>query len=163
MRLTSYTDFSLRVLIYLALNPDRRPTIAEIAGRYGISRAHLMKVVHQLGVAGYIETVRGKNGGLTLARPIEGITIGEVVRRTEPDMHLVSCFDAAAVPACVIAPACRLKGKLGEARAAFLGVLDDCTLADLIENRAALAGLLGQEPPAPHRPSRRPAISRAAP
>ena len=142
MRLTSYTDFSLRVLIYLALNPDRRPTIAEIAARYAISKAHLMKVVHQLGVAGYIETTRGKNGGLTLARPIEGITIGEVVRRTEPDMHLVSCFDVAAAPACVIAPACRLKGKLNEARAAFLQVLDGCTLAEVMGNRAALTALL---------------------
>jgi Rrf2 family nitric oxide-sensitive transcriptional repressor len=142
MRLTSYTDFSLRVLIYLALNPDRRPTIAEIADRYVISRAHLMKVVHQLGVAGYIETARGKNGGLRLARPIETITVGEVVRRTEPDMALVSCFDAGASPACVIAPACRLKGKLGEARAAFLAVLDDCTLAEVTGNREALAQLL---------------------
>jgi Rrf2 family nitric oxide-sensitive transcriptional repressor len=163
MRLTSYTDFSLRVLIYLALNPDRRPTIAEIAGRYGISKAHLMKVVHQLGLAGYIETVRGKNGGLKLVLATLDITVGEVVRRTEPDMALVSCFDAAASPVCVIAPVCRLKGKLGEARAAFLAVLDDCTLADLIENRAALDGLLGQDSPAPHRPSRRPGVLGAAP
>jgi Rrf2 family nitric oxide-sensitive transcriptional repressor len=122
-----------------------------------------MKVVHQLGLAGYIETVRGKNGGLTLIRATLDITVGEVVRRTEPDMALVSCFDAAAAPVCVIAPACRLKGKLNEARAAFLAVLDDCTLAELTGNRSALAGLLGQDPPVPHRPSRRPAISRAAP
>ena len=142
MRLTSYTDFSLRVLIYLALNPDRRPTIAEIAERYAISRAHLMKVVHQLGVAGYIETVRGKNGGLKLAREAASLTVGEVVRRTEPDLHLVSCFDAAAAPACAIAPACRLKGKLAEARSAFLKVLDDCTLAEVAGNRDALNTLL---------------------
>jgi Rrf2 family nitric oxide-sensitive transcriptional repressor len=142
MRLTSYTDFSLRVLIYLALHPDRRPTIAEIAQRYAISRAHLMKVVHQLGVAGYVETTRGKHGGLRLARPPAGLTIGEVVRRAEPDMHIVACFDAAASPACVIAPACRLKAKLNEARAAFLKVLDDCTLAEVVGNREALALLL---------------------
>src|ERR1700743_3445020 len=92
MRLTSYTDFSLRVLMYLALHPDRRPTIAEIAGRYGISRTHLMKVVHQLGLKGYVETVRGKGGGLRLARPMTEITVGEVVRRMEPDMALVACF-----------------------------------------------------------------------
>ena len=141
MRLTSYTDYSLRVLMYLALNPDRRPTIAEIAARYGISRAHLMKVAHQLGVAGYVETVRGKGGGLRLARPMTEITVGEVVRRTEPDMALVACFDPAAAP-CVIAPACYLKGKLNQARAAFMQVLDTCTLAEVMGNRDALAALL---------------------
>ena len=141
MRLTAYTDYSLRVLIYLALNPDRRPTIAEIAARYAISKAHLMKVVHQLGLKGYIETARGKSGGLRLARPIEQITVGQVVRGMEPDMALVACFTDAS-PACVIAPACRLKGKLNEARAAFLKVLDDCTLAELMGNRAALDQLL---------------------
>jgi Rrf2 family nitric oxide-sensitive transcriptional repressor len=141
MRLTAYTDFSLRVLMYLALHPERRPTIAEIAGRYGISKAHLMKVVYQLGLMGYIETTRGKGGGLRLARRLEDVTIGEIVRRTEPDMALVACFDPDA-PACVIAPACRLKGKLGEARAAFLKVLDDCTLAEVMGNRPALEVLL---------------------
>jgi Rrf2 family nitric oxide-sensitive transcriptional repressor len=141
MRLTAYTDFSLRVLIYLALHPDRRPTIAEIAGRYGVSKAHLMKVVYQLGLKGYVDTVRGKGGGLTLARPAERITVGEIVRQTEPDMAVVSCFDEAA-PACAIAPACRLKGKLAEARAAFLKVLDDCTLAEVVANRPALEALL---------------------
>jgi Rrf2 family nitric oxide-sensitive transcriptional repressor len=141
MRLTAYTDFSLRVLMYLALHPDRRPTIAEIAERYGISKAHLMKVVYQLGLMGYVETTRGKGGGLTLAKRLEDITVGEIVRRTEPDMALVACFEADG-PACVIAPACRLKGKLGEARAAFLKVLDDCTLAEVMGNRPALEVLL---------------------
>ena len=141
MRLTSYTDFSLRVLMYLALHPDRRPTIAEIAKGYGISRTHLMKVVHQLGVAGYIETVRGKGGGLRLARPMTGITLGEVVRRMEPDMALVACFDSDSA-GCVIAPACYLKGKLGEARAAFMQVLDGCTLAEVMGDRDVLTALL---------------------
>jgi Rrf2 family nitric oxide-sensitive transcriptional repressor len=141
MRLTAYTDFSLRVLMYLALHPDRRPTIAEIAGRYGISKAHLMKVVYQLGLMGYVETIRGKGGGMRLAKRLEDITVGEIVRRTEPDMALVACFEAGGTP-CVIAPACRLKGKLGEARAAFLKVLDDCTLAEVMENRPALEVLL---------------------
>jgi Rrf2 family nitric oxide-sensitive transcriptional repressor len=141
MRLTAYTDFSLRVLMYLALHPDRRPTIAEIAGRYGVSKAHLMKVVYQLGLKGYVETTRGKGGGLRLARRVEDITVGEIVRQTEPDMALVACFDPNG-PACVIAPACRLKGKLGEARAAFLKVLDDCTLAEVMGNRPALEALL---------------------
>ena len=142
MRLTSYTDFSLRLLIYLALNPDRRPTIAEVSARYGVSKAHMMKVAHQLGVGGFIATVRGKTGGLRLARAPQTITVGQVVRRTEPDMALVACFDPAA-PACVIAPACRLKAKLGEAQAAFLKVLDDCTLAEIAGNGAVLAALLG--------------------
>jgi Rrf2 family nitric oxide-sensitive transcriptional repressor len=141
MRLTAYTDFSLRVLMYLALHPDRRPTIAEIAERYGISKAHLMKVVYQLGLAGYVETSRGKGGGLRLARRLEDMTVGEIVRLTEPDMALVACFDDAQ-PTCVIAPACRLKGKLTEARAAFLKVLDDCTLAEVMGNRPALEVLL---------------------
>ncbi len=141
MRLTAYTDFSLRVLIYLALHPGRRPTIAEIAQRYAISRAHLMKVVYRLGLMGYVETTRGKGGGLTLAKRLEEITVGEIVRQTEPDMALVACFDPDA-PACVIAPACRLKSKLAEARAAFLKVLDDCTLAEVVENRPALEALL---------------------
>ena len=141
MRLTAYTDFSLRVLMYLALHPDRRPTIAEIAERYRISRAHLMKVVYQLGLKGYVETTRGKGGGLRLARRLEDMTVGEIVRVTEPDMALVACFEAGE-PTCVIAPACRLKGKLGEARAAFLKVLDDCTLAEVMENRPALEALL---------------------
>ncbi len=141
MRLTAYTDLSLRVLIYLALHPGRRPTIAEIAARYGVSRAHLMKVVYQLGLMGYVETTRGKGGGLTLARRTQDVTVGEIVRRTEPDMALVACFDPDAAP-CVIAPACRLKGKLNEARAAFLKVLDDCTLAEVMGNRPALELLL---------------------
>ena len=141
MRLTAYTDFSLRVLMYLALHPDRRPTIAEIAERYRISKAHLMKVVYQLGVMGYVETTRGKGGGLRLARRLEDMTVGEIVRRTEPDMALVTCFEAGE-PTCVIAPACRLKGKLGEARAAFLKVLADCTLAEVMGNRPALEVLL---------------------
>jgi Rrf2 family nitric oxide-sensitive transcriptional repressor len=141
MRLTAYTDFSLRVLMYLALYPDRRPTIAEIAGRYGISKAHLMKVVYQLGRAGYVETTRGKGGGLALGRPPAAITIGEVVRRTEPDMALVACFDPDA-PVCAIASACRLKGTLNAAKSAFLKVLDDCTLAEVMGDRAALDLLL---------------------
>ena len=141
MRLTAYTDFSLRVLMYLALHPDRRPTIAEIAERYHVSKAHLMKVVYQLGLMGYVETTRGKGGGLRLARRLEDVTVGEIVRQTEPDMAVVACFEAGE-PTCVIAPACRLKGKLGEARAAFLKVLDDCTLAEVMGNRPALEALL---------------------
>jgi Rrf2 family nitric oxide-sensitive transcriptional repressor len=143
MRLTVYTDYALRVLMYVALQPDRRPTIGEIAASYGISRNHVMKVVYELGVAGYVETVRGKNGGLRLARPAPAIGLGEVVRRTEPDMALVPCFEASRA-ACVIMPACTLRRALHEARSAFLKVLDGYTLADLTENRLALTALLGQ-------------------
>jgi Rrf2 family nitric oxide-sensitive transcriptional repressor len=150
MRLTVYTDYALRVLMYVAVRPDPRPTISAIAASYGVSRNHLMKVVYQLGVAGYLETVRGKNGGLRLARPAGEIVLGEVVRRTEPDLALVPCFDPVNAP-CAITPACRLRGALHQARAAFLQVLDSYTLADLVENRAALAGLL-LEPAAPTAP-----------
>lgn len=148
MRLTVYTDYSLRVLMYVAVHPEPKPTIAEIASSYGISRNHLMKVVYHLGQAGYIETVRGKNGGLRLARPAGEISLGEVVRSTEPDFALVPCFDAGG-PACALAPACKLKSVLYRARAAFLAVLDEATLADLVENRAILDELLSREPPRP--------------
>jgi Rrf2 family nitric oxide-sensitive transcriptional repressor len=145
MRLTVYSDYSLRVLMYLALHADRRPTIAEIAKSYGISKNHLMKVVYELGVAGYVETVRGKNGGLRLARPPAAIGLGEIVRHTEPDMALVPCFDAAATP-CVISPACTLRRALHEATTAFLAVLDRYTLADLVRNPGSLTDLLALGP-----------------
>jgi Rrf2 family nitric oxide-sensitive transcriptional repressor len=145
MRLTIYTDFSLRVLMYVALHPERRLTIAEIASSYAISKNHLMKVVYQLGVAGYIETVRGQNGGMRLARRAQDIILGEVVRRTEPDMALVPCL-AANDAACVLMPACKLRRALEQARSAFLAVLDDYSLADLVENRDVLRELLAHDP-----------------
>lgn len=145
MRLTVYTDYSLRVLMYVALHPERRPRIGEIASSYGISKNHLMKVVHQLGVAGYIETVRGQNGGMLLARLAEEIILGEVVRRTEPDLALVPCFDTVN-SVCVITPACKLRRALHQARAAFLAVLDEYSLADLVEHREILRSLLAQGP-----------------
>jgi Rrf2 family nitric oxide-sensitive transcriptional repressor len=143
MRLTVYTDYALRVLMYLAVHLEPKPTIGEISSSYGVSRNHLMKVVYELGVAGYIETVRGKNGGLRLARRPEDIGLGELIRQTEPDMALVPCFDPVNAP-CAITPACRLRGVLHQARAAFLEVLDSYTLADLVGNRPALEQLLGR-------------------
>jgi Rrf2 family nitric oxide-sensitive transcriptional repressor len=143
MRLTVYTDYSLRVLMYLAVHPEPRPTIAEIASSYGVSRNHLMKVVHALGLEGYIETLRGKHGGLRLARAPEEIVLGDVVRRTEPDLALLPCFDPVNAP-CAITPACRLRGALHQAQAAFLKVLDGYSLADLVQNRSALAQLLAR-------------------
>jgi Rrf2 family nitric oxide-sensitive transcriptional repressor len=145
MRLTVYSDFSLRVLMYVALHPERLPTIAEIATSYGISKNHLMKVVYQLGVAGYVETVRGKNGGLRLARPPDEVRLGEIVRHTEPDMALVPCFEPVSTP-CVISPACTLRRALYEAKNAFLAVLDGYTLGDLVRNPKPLADLLALGP-----------------
>jgi Rrf2 family transcriptional regulator, nitric oxide-sensitive transcriptional repressor len=141
MRLTSYTDYTLRTLMYLAVNDGRLTTIAEIAHAYRISEAHLMKIVHQLGVAGDIETTRGRNGGIRLARPAADINVGTVVRRTEVDLDLVPCFGDTAD--CAISSACLLKGVLEEALDRFLTVLDQYTLADLITPRRRLSALLG--------------------
>ena len=142
MRLTHYTDYSLRVLIYLALDPERLTTIDEIARRYGISKAHLMKVVHQLGLRGYVETVRGRGGGLRLRRSPESIGVGELVRWTEEDLTLVECFEPRRGD-CAIESTCGLRGVLHEALAAFVAVLDRYTLADLVaRRRKPLARLL---------------------
>lgn len=141
VRLTTYTDYSLRMLMYLAVKGDARATIAEVADAYGISKAHLNKVAHQLGLAGYVETARGKGGGLRLARPADTIGVGDVVRRVEPDMALVPCFDPVHA-SCPIVPACGLRGVLDEARQAFLAVLDRYSLADLVHRRVDLAALL---------------------
>jgi Rrf2 family transcriptional regulator, nitric oxide-sensitive transcriptional repressor len=142
MRLTVYTDYALRMLMYLALKEDQLATIAEIAESYDISRNHLMKVAHQLGVAGYVETVRGRGGGLRLAKPIQAIVLGEVVRYTEPDMAIVPCFEPVNAP-CAIQPCCVLKRALKKARDAFVEVLDGYTLSDLVQPQARLTSLLG--------------------
>jgi Rrf2 family nitric oxide-sensitive transcriptional repressor len=141
MKLTAYTDYTLRTLIYLAIQAPRATTIADIARTYHISEAHLMKVVHQLGIAGDIDTVRGKGGGVRLKRPAGQIHLGAVVRRTEPDLALVACFGS--VDACAIGPACVLQTALREALAAFLAVLDRYSLADLVAPRCRLTALLG--------------------
>lgn len=140
MRLTFYTDYSLRMLMYLALKPDGLATVGEVARAYQISRGHLTKVAHQLGLAGYIESVRGRRGGLRLARPAETIGIGDVVRRTEPDMALAPCFPPTCAP-CPIRPACGLVGALAAASEAFLRTLDGYTLASLVTERGAMIAL----------------------
>jgi Rrf2 family nitric oxide-sensitive transcriptional repressor len=127
--------------MYLAVNDGRLTTIAEIASAYHISEAHLMKIVHQLGVAGDVETTRGRNGGIRLAQPAADINLGKVVRRTEVDMDLVPCFGD--TESCGISSACLLKGVLEEALGTFLTVLDRYTLADLITPRRRLSALLG--------------------
>lgn len=135
MRLTAFSDYTLRTLICLAVRGPS--TIAEIAELYGISEAHLTKVIHRLGQAGDIETVRGRNGGIRLAKPPGGINVGTVVRRTE-DIALLPCFEGGS---CLISPACVLREALRKALAAFLAVLDDYTIADLASS-PMLAGLL---------------------
>jgi Rrf2 family nitric oxide-sensitive transcriptional repressor len=142
MRLTQYTDYALRTLILLGLKGEALGTIGEVAQRYGISENHLMKLVHALGRMGYVETLRGRHGGLRLAKAPAEIRLGEVVRRTESDFTLVDCFDPAR-NGCPIAGACVLQGVLGEALAEFMRVLDRYTLADLLEPAPQLRRALG--------------------
>jgi Rrf2 family nitric oxide-sensitive transcriptional repressor len=149
MRLTVYSDYALRMLMYLAVKDDRLATIAEIATSYNISANHLMKVAHQLGIAGYVETVRGRGGGLRLAKPMETIGLADVVRHTEPDMAIATCFKPLDIP-CAIAPCCVLRHALEKARDAFLTVLEDYSLADLVKPRMRLADLLGIPKPVRH-------------
>lgn len=135
MRLTRYTDYAMRVLLYLGARPDGLSSIAEIARAYDISQNHLMKVVNELVRAGHVASVRGRSGGVRLARPAAEITVGAVIRGTEDGFDLVECGS------CVIAPACGLAGALGEAMAAFMAVLDGYTLEDLLSKRAELTAL----------------------
>lgn len=140
MRLTDYTDYSLRTLMYLGLNRDRLVTIQDIADAYDISKSHLMKVVHQLGLAGLVETIRGRSGGLRLGQEPEQINLAEVIRRTEPDFTMVECFDRAQ-NACVLAPSCELRNVLRQATEAYLEVLGRFTLADLLRDSRSLSKL----------------------
>lgn len=140
MKLTTFTDYSLRVLIYVAAAPEGRATIAEIARAFGISENHLVKVVHLLGREGILVNTRGRGGGLALARPPEEINVGEVVRLAEGEDLPAECFREDG--RCTIAAACRLAGVLDEALKAFYAVLDRHTLADLVHNRKRLVSLL---------------------
>lgn len=142
MRLTGFTDYALRVLMYVGANDEPLSTVEEIADAYGISRHHLTKVVHRLGQLGYLETLRGKHGGIRLARDPGEINLGAVVRQTEDDLALVPCLPGGGPP-CRIAPACVLRGLIGEALSEFLAVFDRHTLADLLGPRRKLARLLG--------------------
>ena len=146
MRLTMYTDFSLRVLIYLGIKgTGELSTIQEISDLYEISKNHLTKVVHELGKMGLIETVRGRGGGIRLNVEPEDINVGELVRKTEDDFHLVECFNCE-MNSCVITPVCRLKGALHEALDAYFTVLDNYTLADFVVNNEELAAILFGKP-----------------
>ncbi|OAJ55387.1 Rrf2 family transcriptional regulator [Paraburkholderia ginsengiterrae] len=145
MRLTDYTDYSLRVLLYLAVRGDGLSTIQEISEAYGISRNHLMKVVQQLGELGWVKTIRGRNGGLQLAEHTRALTVGEVVRATESDFALVSCLpnqQGERRPG-VITPQCRLRGALEAARDACLVERGRYTIGEVATPRSQLAALLG--------------------
>ena len=143
MKLTQYSDYGIRVLTYLGLNPTDQATVGEIAGAFDISRNHLMKVVQQLVGQGFVESRRGKQGGLRLARSPDRINIGVVIRALENDFALVECMREQCD--CRIAPVCRFSGLVEEAQDAFLNVLDRYTLADLLPGggqRRQLAALL---------------------
>lgn len=141
MHLTRFTDYSIRVLIFLATKGEERSTINEIAETFNISRNHLMKIVQELSQKNYVTAIRGKNGGLLLTRDPATIGLGELVREMEHDMALVECFHSD--NACIITPACRLQPILNDALSAFLGVLDHYTLADLLgSQQSQLAQLM---------------------
>jgi Rrf2 family nitric oxide-sensitive transcriptional repressor len=141
MRLTSFSDYTLRVLMYLAIKRETLATIPEIASAYGISENHLMKVVHQLAKSGVIESIRGKGGGIRLARPAEEIRIGQVIKNSEGDAPIVECLGADG-GACRIAPACRLAGILVHAFDTLYNALDEYTVADLVNNPRPLNKIL---------------------
>jgi Rrf2 family transcriptional regulator, nitric oxide-sensitive transcriptional repressor len=144
MRLNLQSDYALRLLMHLAAKEGELVTIGQVADRFRISQNHLMKVAHVLGREGFIETVRGRSGGLRLARHGGTIRVGDVVRRMEGDLALVECFPGGA-GGCLIVKACRLKGVLHEALDAFLSVLDRYTIADLAKNNIRLRNLLQSE------------------
>lgn len=131
MRLTKFTDYSLRVVIYLARHPEHLATIADIAGAYDIPANHLMKVVHRLSLRGYIVTVRGKGGGMRLARAPHQINVGDLVRDMEDNMDIAECFSAEHQN-CPMLPACTLKSVLAEARQSFLATLDFYRVSDIM-------------------------------
>lgn len=141
MHLTLHSDYALRVLIYLAIEPSGKATIGAIADSYGIARNHLIKVANRLASLGYLEATRGRGGGLKLAQAPERIRLGEVVRYTEPNFYLVECFNPEANH-CLITSACGLRGILAEARNSFLEVLDHYTLADAVKQRSQLVRLI---------------------
>jgi Rrf2 family transcriptional regulator, nitric oxide-sensitive transcriptional repressor len=145
MQLTNYTEYALRVLLFLgALEPGAKTNIKEISKTFSISENHLSKIVYELGKLGYIETIRGRNGGIRLAKQPEEICIGTVVRETEENLSLVECF-ASHGNHCVLTPVCQLKSVLHEALEAFLRVLDSYTLSDLLANKQSLQAIFREE------------------
>jgi len=141
MKLTRFTDYSLRVLIYLGLKDNGRVTIREISDAYGISRNHLMKVVSLLTRMGYLDARRGPGGGIALSRPPVEIILADVIRDMEDDLNLVECFCDGGT--CVIKPMCKLKTVLNQALLAYLETLERYTLHDLLKPRKQLIEVLG--------------------
>lgn len=137
MRLSNFTDYSLRVLIYLALKGQERSTVSEIAEKYSISRNHLVKVVHNLSLLGAIKSFKGKGGGIILQKNPENIIIGKLVKELESESHLVECFGPDGK--CIINPTCKLKGALRKAEMNFYKTLEEYTLADIVSNRKQLS------------------------
>lgn len=146
MRLTTLTDYALRLMMYLAQRPERLCTIAEVAGSYGVSEAHMMKVTHQLGLAGWIETVRGKGGGMRLAHAPKDIGLGAVVRSVEPDFFMVECFSTG--NACVLSGNCKLTTVIEQALQDFMATLDAKSLADILPDDAEAAQVIRFTQPA---------------
>jgi len=137
IRLTAYTNYALRILMYCALNPDRTVRIEDVSAAYGISRAHLLKAARQLGQLGYLKNMRGRGGGVRLGLDPAEIVIGAVVRHTEGDLDLVECFNAD-TNSCPLMDACKLSLLFKSGLAAFLAELDKATLADIVANGALL-------------------------
>lgn len=146
MRLTQFSDYSLRVLLYSAEHSDRLVTISEMAEFHAISRSHLTKVVVHLSNAGFLQSIRGRRGGLRLARDPAAIRVGEVLRSTEEDLRLVECFGPAAQQACRLMPGCRLARALQQALQQFFEPLDRLSLADLAQPRGEVEALIGWHP-----------------
>ena len=140
MRLTDYTDYTLRVLMFCALNPERSVTIAELADSHAVSKNHLMKIVNDLSRQGLLHTTRGRGGGLRLLKPAKDIVLGAVIRQTETDFNLVECFDPEHNQ-CRLSSHCYLKGVLGQAMRAFFAVLDKVTLADLLADPQSVVAM----------------------
>jgi Rrf2 family nitric oxide-sensitive transcriptional repressor len=138
MRLTQFTDYSLRTLLYLAMNREGLVTIQDIADAHNIAKNHLTKVVNHLSAIGFVESIRGRNGGLRLGREPREICIGDVVRQTENDFYIAECFNQA-TQNCLYSSGCSLKGTLGKATNAFLGVLDEVTLETIVRRERASA------------------------
>jgi len=153
MRLTSFTDYTLRSLMVLGMNRDKLVTIQDIADMHDISKNHLTKVIHQLGASGLVETVRGRNGGLRLNREPHEINIGDVVRDSESDFFIAECFDSEPGH-CAFVGECVLKKKLSDATEAFLAVLDGVTLADILPPENSHMGRVMEHPVTLHFPKK---------
>jgi Rrf2 family nitric oxide-sensitive transcriptional repressor len=151
VRLTNFSDYALRMLMYAASAGDRLITIEEAARAFDVSRTHLNKVANTLTRSGYLRAIRGRSGGLVLARRPEAIRIGDVIRLTEPDFALVECFSTG--NQCVLTRCCKLSGMFGEAMASFLATLDRYTLADIVLHPHDFIGSAGisVQTAAPHR------------